>query len=204
MVRKALFTLLLAAIVSVPAASAAPPPFAPGPLTAEQAQAQHATITHGVAQHATPEQALAASKIPGSLTEIAPGLTLRQAVGLDPARRLAHRAVSTACWNYGDGMSWDFWPWDRHLNDSTYICGSGGVITYRSSHFSQSQTSCNPQGTYSYKLNGGAGETYVAWREGGNWSCASPLPWVSVYPNDWMDIYANGSGGYWVYESGGN
>lgn len=194
MVRKALFTLLFAAIATIPAASAAPPPFVPAPLNPGQARVEPAT----------PEQALGAAKIPGAMTEIAPGLTLRQAVGLDPVRRLAHRAATTACWSYGDGMSWDFWPWDRHLNDSTYLCGSGGVITYRSSHFSQSQTACNPTGTYGYKLAGGAGETYVAWREGGTWSCASPLPWISVYPNDWMDIYANGSGGYWIYESGGN
>lgn len=200
--RKALILLALAAGVAVPGASANNA--APPALTADQAQAAGMTLTIGVLRRATGDEALAAARIPGAMTEVAPGLTPRQAVGLDPVRRLARRLSTTDCWNAGDGVTWDYWPYDRHLNDSTYWCGNGGVITYRSSHASQSQNLCSPQGTYGYKIVGGAGETYVAWREGGNWACPSAFPWITFYPNDWMDIYANGSGGYWVYESGGN
>lgn len=199
---KVLFAIAVIAAFAVPAASAAGIP-QPVPGVA---------VAAGTAHRISPEAALAASTVPGAITEVAPGLTLRQAVGLDSAKRpsvvagvtTATTAATTQCWIYGDGKSWDFWPFDRHLNDTTSWCGSAnGILTYRSSHFTQDQTLCAPNGTYAYVLSGGAGQTYVGWREGGYWSCASVLPYVTFHADDWMSLYLNGSGGYVIYEKGG-
>ena len=196
---KVLLAVAAAAVVAVPVAAA---DIQPAPTVAAAA---------GLAQRISPQAALAAASVPGATIEIAPGLTLRQAVGLDPMKRptiagtaTVTSAATTQCWIYGDGRSWDWWPFDRHLNDTTTWCGgAGGVLTYRSSHFTQDQTLCNPNGTYAYVLTGGAGQTYVAWREGGYWSCASALPYVTFHADDWMSLYVNGSGGYTIYEKGG-
>ena len=192
MVRKVLMTAVLLAL-SAATATAAPPPDVPG-----------AALAGGAGHRITPEAALADARIPGAIVEVASGLTLRQAVGLDQTRRLSRRLAATGCWNMSASQDWDFYPFDRHLNDYTSWCGSGGVLTYRSSHFTQTQTLCQPKGTYAYKLAGGAGETYVAWQEGGTWGCATPIPWVTLYQTDWMNIYVNGGGAYWIYERGGN
>jgi hypothetical protein len=197
-VLKVLLAVAAAAIVAVPAAGAAVPP------------APNLAVAAGIAHRISPEAALAASTVPGATTEVAPGLTLRQAVGLDATKRpspgtaAVTTAAATQCWIYGDGRSWDFWPFGRALNDTTSWCGTGGgVLTYRSSHFTQDQTLCAPNGTYAYVLAGGVGQTYVAWREGGYWSCASVLPYVTFHADDWMSIYINGSGAYTIYEKGG-
>lgn len=201
MVRKALLALLVTAIVSVPPASARPDP---QPLSPDQAQAlatQAGGEVAGSIHRITPQQALAAASVAGAVTETAPGLTVRQAVGLDPVRRLARRLESTFCWNTSDSWWWGGWPYDRHLADYTSWCGSGGTLTYRSSHATQSQNICNPNGTYGFKIAGGVGSSYVAFREGGYWSCPTDVPWFTMYFDDWMDIYVNGSGGYWIYEA---
>ncbi|HVA31835.1 MAG TPA: hypothetical protein VMU58_11255 [Gaiellaceae bacterium] len=184
-----------------------------GPKPLPQANAEALASAPGhvaapVVHRVGAREALAAAAQPGAQTEVAPGLTVEQAVGLTAAadgvapRRLARTAASTICWNGQIHGSWGYWPYNQTVYDSTYWCAvSGGALSYRSTNVTHSATLCSGSGDYTFRISGGVGYTYVAYQVGASFTCPTDLPWITVYRSDWLDDEVNDYGSMFTYAS---
>ncbi len=171
----------------------------------------HGQIGPGVP--VTPAQAYAALTAPGvvmvepgmvasgpsgtTYAEIAPGLTPRQAVGLDPipaaemARLEADAATNATlsggpnvlpCPTCGGGGGWTgcerysytYW-WQVSgvgLEDHTQYCGTDGILTSRTTTpVEDGSIGCTSTGTSQYVDNGGIGQTWEDWTDVGYYDC---------------------------------
>lgn len=130
-----------------------------------------------------PAEALAAGMKPGSQTFVEPGLTARQAVGLDAipadiAARLQTGSPSMQlpagdpCWTGEVSYTWGWWPLEESMYDDAYWCGYyNGSITYRSHSVHLDGTYCSPNGTWSYTSYWYSGSPFWQYVDGGNWWC---------------------------------
>jgi len=155
----------------------------------------------GQVQPITPQEALSAASEPGAQVEVADGLTLKQAVGLEttaPARStsadVAFAVVS--CWSWAPWVQWGTWPYQQRVTNNFHWCAVyGDHITSWSEHVALSATLCGYSDAYGYRQVGGAGYGVVRVRAGGNFSCPTAVPWVTYHYNRWFDtsFYTRGS-----------
>ena len=187
MVRKALFTLLLAAILA-PAASAGNGNGKAKPLDPAQAQifasAGGASLGTSVAP-VSKDDALAASRLPGAQTEIASGFaTTQQAV-----------AASTGCAAYVSGWGWGTWPYDQQVYDHTYYCAViGDHITYRSTTVTTGGTICGTESRDDWIVSGGIGYSWMVVHAQARFACPTAVPWLVLHPTDWLETAYNAWG----------
>lgn len=205
----------LAALVGIPGVASAG-----GPQPRPQAQAlppdraaalatAPALATVVVAPHrVTPAAALAAAARPGAATDVAPGLSVDQAVGLTPdsssnpsaVRRLARSMGALFCYSGTQSVQFGYWPYQQVVYDNTFWCAYwGGQITYRSTNASHSGMLCDGSGDYTYRLAGGTGDVYAAYRVGAYFACTTVVPWVTLRYNDSLDAEVNDFGNMFWY-----
>jgi len=180
------------------------------------------TVTRGV----SPAQALAAAKVPGAVyvkpgstraegtsgttfVQIAPGLTLRQAVGLDPIpaatmarlRRLAGYTtgrVAATAWAGCSTHSWlqtfGNYPFNVSITDHTTWCAKGGVITSKSTNATQTGSTFCTIGTMKYPVVvGGIGKLNLDWQDWGTWFCTW-FPGQTKQATDWVEMHVDANG----------
>src|SRR5581483_28584 len=113
----------------------------PALLDPDSASALLAGNESGGLSTATPVDgatALAAASAPGAVTSSDPGLTLDEAVGLDPS------ASAKWCWVDKAWHQWGWWPYEQKLTQTAYWCAVYGVkITYQSSSVTAGGTLCS-------------------------------------------------------------
>jgi len=200
--------LALAAVVSVPGATAGGPQ--PQPQAQVQALANAPAQLLGSSVHrVTAQEALAAAARPGAQTDVAPSLTLGQAVGLvpvpaadpAPARRLARATAAQYCWSGELGVQWGIWPYQQVVYDHTYWCAYyGGQLTYRSTNVTHSTTLCSGSGDYTFRLEGGAGFPYAAYQVGVYFACPTNIPWLTYNFTRSMNDEVNSFGSMFTYQ----
>jgi hypothetical protein len=195
----------LAAAALVPGASAGG---GPQPLAPAQAQAllDAPAVTTSVTRSASPQEALAASSLPGAVVSVAPGLSAAQAVGIAPAVSLssgissivtpvAAVAAATGCAANVMTTSWGTWPYDQHLADTTYWCAVyGSSITYRSTTVTATGTLCGTGWTSSQLISGGVGYSWFVMRSSAGWNCPTVIPFVTLHPSHHEDVSRNAWG----------
>jgi hypothetical protein len=202
-VRKVLMTLVAAALCAIPAAAKS----TPEPLPPDEAAAAATAVAPAFAptvRRISASEVYAHARQPGAVIEVAPGLSLAQAVGLaDPPRRLSRRATSLWCWSGNVPQEWGYWPYDLWVHDYTEWCGYyGGALTYRSTFVTARSTLCSSGDTFNVRLVGGVGYTFVAWRDGASFTCQTAVPWISVHYQHTIDLSANTFGAYYIYATG--
>jgi hypothetical protein len=202
-------TILIAALALLaPGAASAKP--APGakPLPVAQAEAlagAPAAVSSGSDTRAvSPQEALAASALPGATVAVAPGLSLQQAVGLtaadsvssaEPSLTAPAAAEYTACSANAAWHEWGTWPYEQRITDTTYWCAVyGGHITYRSSSVNGSGTLCGTGWTSSQLISGGIGYSWFVLRSSAGFSCPTVVPWLTLHPSHYEDIARNSWG----------
>jgi len=174
----------------------------------------------------TPAQALAAAERPGAVylksgatrateplgttvVQIARGLTLRQAVGLDPIpaatlARLERRAgypagrLPAAAWAGCSTHSWlqtfGNYPWNVSITDHTTWCAKGGVVTSKSTTATQTGADLCTIGGMQYFTNvGGIGKANFDWTDQGSWSCTW-APGATRGATDWVEMHVDATG----------
>jgi hypothetical protein len=187
MVRKALITLLLAAII-VPAAQAGNGNGKAKPLDPTQAQTLVSTAGASLGTSVTAiskDDALAASRQAGAQTEVASGFaTTQQAI-----------AASTGCASYQSGWGWGTWPYDQQVYDHTYYCAvTGDHITYRSTTVTTGGTLCGTESRNNWIVSGGIGYFWMVVHAEARFSCPTVVPWVTLHPTDWLETSYNAWG----------
>jgi hypothetical protein len=201
-----LIVVVALALVVPAAASARPPgPVAPAPTPLPEAQAE-ALVAAPAAVPAgsqtwsvSPQEALGAASSPGAAVYVAPGLSLRQAVGVAPAAGsdVAHTTAGEAvgCSANRAYRTWGTWPYEQQLSDTTYWCAVyGNHITYYSSSVNATGTLCDSSWTSSQVISGGIGYSWFVVRSSGGWSCPTVVPWLSLHPSHYMDYSRNAWG----------
>jgi len=101
------------------------------------------------------------------------------------------------CWSKELERSKGVWPYARRLYLYTVWCGSGGLITYRSSSVRTNHDfMCwNTSGPYAAKTAGGAGWTYVQVQAWVDVACHSPY-WFDWHDSLMMRVNYYPNGGY--------
>jgi hypothetical protein len=188
-----LLAALLPAGVAASAAAAPPPA---QPLVQAQAQAlatAPAAVASGSETRAvSPQEALAAAGLAGATVTVAPGLSLRQAVGLAPA---VSTAAVTACSANAAWHEWGTWPYQQRITDTTYWCAVyGSHITYRSSSVAGSGTLCGTSWTTSQLVSGGIGYSWFVMRSSAGFACPTVVPWITLHPSHYLDVSRNAWG----------
>jgi hypothetical protein len=150
----------------------------------------------------TPQEAYAAATEPGSTVEIARGLTLEQAVGMEassgtasPTGMFVADAASVSCWRWAPWVRWGTWPWHQKVTNHFNWCAVyGDHITSWSSHVTLDAYLCGYNGAYGFKQVGGVGYGIVRDRAGGYFSCSTPY-FITFHYNRWFDtsFYTRGS-----------
>ena len=212
---KVFLVAVLATLVGTPALASAggpqprPQAQALSPNRAAELATTPAIATVAVAPHrVTPAAALAAAARPGAVTDVAPGLSVDQAVGLAPdtssnpsaVRRLAHTLGGHYCFSGSENVQWGSWPYQQVVYDNTFWCAYwGGQITYRSTNVSHSGMMCGGSGDYTYRLVGGVGDVYVVYRVGAYFACSTIIPWITLRFNDSFDAEVNSFGDMFWY-----
>lgn len=102
------------------------------------------------------------------------------------------------CWGKELMRSKGTWPYVRRLYLYTVWCGSGGVITYRSSSVRTSHdTICwTSGGPFLAKTAGGAGHSFVEVQTWAGVSCHSPVYFVSFHDSMMLRVHYYPNGGY--------
>ena len=102
------------------------------------------------------------------------------------------------CWGRELMRSKGTWPYVRRLYLYTVWCGSGGVITYRSSSVRTSHdTICwTSSGPFLAKTAGGAGYSFVEVQTWAGVSCHSPVYFVSFHDSMMLRVRYYPNGGY--------
>ena len=143
----------------------------------------------------TPAEAYAAALEPATISQVDNGLTLKQAVGLEPTS-VALASAAASCWRWVPWVQWGAWPYQQKVNDDVSWCAVyGDHITSWSSHVTLGAFLCNPTGPYGYKQVGGVGNGVVRLRAGGYFGCPTTVPWLVYHYNRWFDtsFYTRGS-----------
>lgn len=186
--RKVLFSILLAALVVVPAAAAgnANGKGPAKPLPADQALpliAAPALVGQSDPAPASKQDALAAMTAPGAETTLAPGYA-------SPAAAVA---AATACSGVSAHVSWGTWPYQRVLYENIYWCAVyGDHVTSYSTSVTTDQTLCSRQNADHFTYSGGVGYSWVTVQANATWSCPiigvvpySVGGWIRTSVNDW-------------------
>jgi hypothetical protein len=154
------------------------------------------TTTIGPVHQITPQEALAAASEPDAQTDVADGLTARQAVGLDPgptASATPSLSGPYMCWNSTVSRTWSIWPLQTTLYDSASWCGYyNGSILYRSHAVHQDGAYCLPTGTWSYTTYWYSGSPIWKVADGGYWSC------TGFNESHSMTVDISSSGAHWI------
>jgi hypothetical protein len=183
-VRKVLTTMLLAAVVAAPAASAGKAK----PLAPDQAQTLAATPGASLGTSVTPvskQEALSAAALPGASTALAGGYTSAAAAV----------AAATGCASYQSGWRWGTWPYDQEVYDHTYYCAvTGQSITYRSTTVTVGGTLCGAESRDNWITSGGIGYFWMVVHAQARFSCPTAIPYVSLHPTDWLETSYNAWG----------
>ncbi len=199
----ALALLVPAAAGAGPAGAARPPAPAATPLPPGQAQALAAApgVTTGGFQTrpVSPQEALAASALPGAVGGVAPGLSPQQAVGLAAApvgaaltRPAAAASAATACSANSPWRTWGTWPYEQKLTETTYWCAvPGDHITYWTTSVTATGTLCGTSWTSSQLTSGGIGYSWFVLRSSAGWGCPTVVPWVTLHPSHYIDYARN-------------
>jgi hypothetical protein len=181
------------------------------------------TTTAVTSARVTPTAALASAS-GATEVNVAPGLTPRQAVGLArlpsgwlarakaraAARPTAARRTAgtnmiaaatnyTGCNNYSQSHRWGTWPQNRDVKDVSYICWKSGLLSYRTVHVDLGSFFCSTSDPYSYRTNGGTGESFVVWSDGGYFACPTGVPYIELHFNQLMGLEAVDAPSYWIY-----
>jgi hypothetical protein len=197
----------LGLVSALPAAANNPQPL--DPTTAAALAAATPAVASGSTQRAvSPAEALASASTPGATVWVAPGMSLRQAVGAvsQPSAKAAASvttASSTPCWANAAWHQWGTWPYEQKLTDTTYWCAVYGVrITYRSSATTASGTFCGTSWRATQLIAGGIGYTWFTIRSSAQWSCPTAIPWVTLHPSHYQDVSRNARGSTSVVGTG--
>jgi len=190
-VRKVLFTILFAALVAVPAATAAPPT----EPTPEQAAAPVATPTIVEAAHAISVLELPdVKRLGGVELGTRPGVTKRNGGGVDP---LSCGACINTCWSVVGRNGPSDWSGHAYIYDHLNWCGNGAVVTYATSWQSYDQQGFFHIGsTYGpWWSGGGAGSSYV--RSTGYMLWTEDIPIIGLAHNGttWLSVTGYAYGG---------
>ena len=102
------------------------------------------------------------------------------------------------CWGRELLRSKGTWPYVRRLYLYTVWCGSGGIITYRSSSVRTSHdTICwTESGPFLAKTAGGAGHSFVEVQTWAGVACHSPVYFVSFHDSMMLRVRYYPNGGY--------
>jgi hypothetical protein len=149
----------------------------------------------GTITQITPSEAYKAALEPGTTSEIEKGLTLTQAVGLQPASSVTV-AAAVGCWRWLPWVRWGTWPYQQRVNADVRWCAVvGDHITSWSSHVGLDAFLCSPSGPYGYRQVGGVGYGVLRVRAGGYFACPSTIPWLTYHYHRWFDasFYTRGT-----------
>ena len=99
----------------------------------------------------SPAEALAAASQPGADVELTAGMTLEEATGVASAAADGMITTGTegidateaACWYTTIWGEWGIYPYQQRVDDNTYWCGRGGILTYRNTYPTLGGTLCN-------------------------------------------------------------
>jgi hypothetical protein len=185
--------VVLIALAGAATAAAAPPPLPP--QAAEIAREAGKSPVPLPVRPATPAEVARAFERPGADSEGAP-----------PGRTFAgtrRAAEAIYCWFAEPSHTWESWsPWQRTVTQHTYWCGSwGGAITARTTWTTADAWLCSHD-TYNFKLGGGIGYSWVYVESGGNFSCPTSIPWVTLHVRDWLRVYYITQGAAWILDWG--
>ena len=114
-----------------------------------------------------------------------------------PQRMQAEGGGGGICYGKTLTRSEGAWPYGRRLHNYTVWCGSGGIITYRStSAWTHHDFLCwNSGGPYVNRTAGGAGWTYVQVQVTVNVACHTPW-WFDAHDTLMMRVNYYPWGGY--------
>jgi hypothetical protein len=176
-------------------------------------------------QVVTPPHRISAVEALRALTpaDIAPGLTMRQAVGLDPLpawfvqqetagrttaahrqtsgrRSLAYTSGTVYCWAGSKGGTWGTWPYQQTVNDHASWCAHyQWAMTAFSHSVTLNATLCGPNGTFGYTTDGFPlwSAPYTTFVSGGYFTC--PVSGIySLHLTRSMKLQVNSYGNYWI------
>lgn len=187
--RKVLFTILLAALVAVPAAAAGNGNGNGKLQPLDPAVAQTLVSTPGSSGTSvvpvSKQEALAAMEQPGANVALAPGYAT-------PALAVA---ASTGCTSYQSWHGWGTWPYDQKVYDHTYYCVvTGDHITSRSTTVTTGGTLCGTESRNNWIVSGGIGYFWMVVHAEARFSCPTAIPYISLHPTDWLETSYNAWG----------
>jgi hypothetical protein len=199
-----------AALLTAAAGAAAKPQPGGGahPLPVAEATALAAAgVSSGsVTRVVSAEEALAAASQPDATVTVAPGLSLREAVGLGSAGATAAAVATeaaTGCAANAAWWQWGTWPYEQRITDTTYWCAVwGDHITYRSSSVNGSGTLCSINWTGSALISGGIGYSWFVTRSSAGFACPTVIPWITLHPSHYLDVSRNAWGNSAIVGSG--
>ena len=147
-------------------------------------------------------EALAAASQPEATVSVAPGLSLREAVGLGSTAPVAAEAAS-GCAANAAWWQWGTWPYEQRITDTTYWCAVyGDHITYRSSSVTGGGTLCSTNWTGSALISGGIGYSWFVMRSSAGFSCPTVIPWITLHPSHYLDVSRNSWGNSAIVATG--
>lgn len=154
--------------------------------------------------------------VPVSPEEVASedGVTLATVEGLTPGTAGARSSMflsasSTICWKAMDNSTlatwWGIIPYQQNVWEHRHWCANqpGGRLTYVSSspHLG-SHWLCDTSDPYDEPYSGGIGYGWVTRETGGNFSCPTIIPWISIHKSRWQRWMSNSWGNTkWVGHS---
>jgi hypothetical protein len=148
------------------------------------------------------DQALAAASQPDATVSVAPGLSLREAVGLGSTAAVAAEAAS-GCAANAAWWQWGTWPYEQRITDTTYWCAVYcDRITYRSSSVTGGGTLCSTNWTGSALISGGIGYSWFVMRSSAGFSCPTVIPWITLHPSHSLDVSRNAWGNSAIVATG--
>ena len=187
------------------AASAKAPPAGgarPLPVAEATALAAAGSSSGSTTWAVSAADALAAASQPDATVSVAPGLSLREAVGLGSTAALAVEAAS-GCAANAAWWQWGTWPYEQRITDTTYWCAVyGDHITYRSSSVTGGGTLCSTNWTGSALISGGIGYSWFVMRSSAGFSCPTVIPWITLHPSHYLDVSRNSWGNSAIVATG--
>jgi hypothetical protein len=180
----------------------------PRPLPPPQAQN---AATHGHSRGATrtvvPLSSVEnAAQQPGAYVEGTPPANPSQAAVTKLAATAAVRTIRPFA-NVGDYVCWNFslwsqhgtWPYQQRVTEQRYQCAYYGKwMYYRVTHVLLGTTLCSGSGAYAFIYSGGNFYTWAEVQAGGNFSCPTNLPYVTLHTQHWqrfsVNVWGNWSG----------
>ena len=115
-----------------------------------------------------------------------------------PGQMQAEGGGGGICWGKELLRSKGTWPYVRRLYLYTIWCGSGGIITYRSSSVRTSHdTICwTESGPFLARTAGGAGSSFVEVQTWAGVACHSPVYFISFHDSMMLRVRYYPNGGY--------